>query len=358
MLSAAKPGVPMTQTLSKSENQILGEGYQSLLKEVKEKLKTSQIRAALAVNQELIKLYWEVGAAVHRRQQSEGWGAKTIERLAKDIKSSFPDIKGFSLTNIKYMVQFAREYPDFLNSQQLVGQIPWGHNVILLQKLKDHDERIWYAKKTVENGWSRNVLLHWIDGGLHKRQGQAVTNFESTLPATHSDLARETIKDPYCFDFLTLRDRFDEKELEDGLLDHIQNFLLELGAGFAFVGRQFPLKVGGQEFFPDLLFYHLKLRSYIVVELKATEFKPDYAGKLNFYLTAVDELLSHPNDQPAVGLLLCKTKNKVVAEYALRDINKPIGISEYETKILESLPEELKRSLPSIEALERELQKS
>ena len=254
------------------------------------------------------------------------------------------------------MVQFAKEYPEFKISQQPVGQIPWGHNIILLQRLRTKQERIWYAEKTIENGWSRSALLHWIESGLHERQGAAITNFKNTLPAIQSDLANQTIKDPYCFDFLTLREKFDEVELENGLLDHIQRFLTELGAGFAFVGRQVQLTVGGQEFYVDLLFYHLKLRSFVVVELKTTEFKPDYAGKLNFYLTAVDETLKQSEDQPTIGLLLCKTKNKVVAEYALRDINKPIGISEYEAKIVESLPDNLKRLLPTIEELEQELE--
>lgn len=346
----------MTKKVAKNDQNVLGKSYQALLSEIKEKVKTSQIKAVLAVNQELISLYWEVGTSIHKKQQEEGWGAKTIEKLAKDLKSTFPDMKGFSRTNISYMAQFAKEYPNLEIVQQAVGQIPWGHNILLLQKLTTQEERVWYAQKTIENGWSRSVLLHWIDGGLHKRQGKAVTNFQNTLPANHSDLAHQALKDPYCFDFLTLREKFDEKELEDGLLDHIQKFLLELGAGFSFVGRQVQLNVGNQDFYVDLLFYHLKLRSFVVVELKATEFKPDYAGKLNFYLTAVDEMLKHPDDQPTIGLLLCKTKNKIVAEYALRDINKPIGVSEYETKIVESLPDNLKGSLPTIEELELEFE--
>lgn len=264
-------------------------------------------------------------------------------------------MKGFSLTNLKYMTQFSKAYPDFTISQQLVGQIPWGHNIILLQKVKTIEERLWYPQKNLENGWSRNVLLHWIESDLFRRQGKAITNFETTLPTPHSDLALQTLKDPYSFDFLTLRERFDEKELEEGLINHIQRFLLEMGAGFSFVGRQVCLDVGGQDFYVDLLFYHLKLRCYVVVELKATEFKPDYAGKLNFYLTSVDSLLSHSDDKPTIGLLLCKTKNQVVAEYALRDIQKPIGVAEYEIKLVESLPENLKGSLPTTEEIEQEL---
>lgn len=327
--------------------------YKAFFKEIKEKILTSQVKAALAVNHELINLYWEIGSKIHLKQKDEGWGAKTIENLAKDLKSTFPDMKGFSLTNIKYMVQFAKEYPEFAISQQVVGQIPWGHNILLLQKLETLQDRIWYAHKTIEHGWSRNVLLHWLGSGLHKREGKAITNFQITLPSPQSDLAHQALKGPYCFDFLTLRDKHDEQELESGLLDHVQRFLLELGAGFSLVGRQVHLEVGDQDFYIDLLFYHYKLRCFIVVE--ATDFKPEFVGKMNFYLSAVDDKMRHPDDKPTIGLLLCKGKNKVVAEYALRDVNKPIGISQYEAKIIESLPDELKGSLPSIEQIEQEL---
>ncbi|NGX53476.1 MAG: hypothetical protein K1000chlam4_00188 [Chlamydiae bacterium] len=330
--------------------------YKSFLKEIKERILSSQVKAAVAVNRELITLYWEIGTALHKKQQKEGWGSKTVEKLANDLKSSFPNMKGFSTRNIRFMVQFAREFNEYEIVKQLVSQIPWGHNILLLQKLETLEERLWYANKTIENGWSRNVLLHWLDSGLHKRQGKAVTNFTKTLPAPQSDLANQTLKDPYCFDFLTLRKKHDEQELELGLLDHIQKFLLELGAGFSFVGRQVHLEVGGQDFYVDLLFYHFKLRCFVVVELKATDFKPEFAGKMNFYLSVVDDMVKQPDDKPSIGLLLCKGKNKVVAEYALRDINKPIGISEYETEMLESLPDNLKSSLPSIEEIEHELQ--
>ncbi|MCF7806327.1 MAG: PDDEXK nuclease domain-containing protein, partial [Simkaniaceae bacterium] len=232
--------------------------YKAFFKEIKERILASQVKAALAVNHELINLYWEIGSKIHLKQKDEGWGAKTIENLAKDLKSTFPEMKGFSLTNIKYMVQFAREYPEFAISQQVVGQIPWGHNILLLQKLETLQDRIWYAHKTIEHGWSRSVLLHWLDSDLHKREGKAITNFQNTLPSPQSDLAHQTLKDPYCFDFLTLRDKHDEQELESGLLDHVQKFLLELGAGFSFVGRQIHLSIGDQDFYIDLLFYHLK----------------------------------------------------------------------------------------------------
>ena len=343
-----------SNTVEKVQTTALKE-YKVFFKEIKEKILTSQVKAALAVNHELINLYWEIGSKIHLKQKDEGWGAKTVENLAKDLKSTFPEMKGFSLTNIKYMVQFAKEYPEFAISQQVVGQIPWGHNILLLQKLETLQDRLWYAHKTIEHGWSRNVLLHWLDSGLHKREGRAITNFQITLPSPQSDLAHQALKDPYCFDFLTLRDKHDEQELESGLLDHVQRFLLELGAGFSLVGRQVHLEVGGQDFYIDLLFYHYKLRCFIVVELKATDFKPEFVGKMNFYLSAVDDKMRHPDDKSTIGLLLCKGKNKVVAEYALRDVNKPIGISQYEAKIIESLPDELKGALPSIEQIEQEL---
>lgn len=335
---------------------VIAKEYSAFLTEIKERILSSQIKAALAVNRELLILYWEIGSKIFLKQKSDGWGAKTVENLAKDLKTAFPNMKGFSLTNIKYMVQFAKGYPDFTISQQSVGQIPWGHNILLLQKLTTLEERLWYAHKTIENGWSRNVLLHWLDRNLYHREGRSITNFQATLPSPQSDLAHQTLKDPYCFDFLTLRDKHDEQELESGLLDHVQKFLLELGAGFSFVGRQVHLTIGDQDFYIDLLFYHYKLRCFIVVELKATDFKPEFAGKMNFYLSAVDDQLKHLDDKPSIGLLLCKGKNKVVAEYALRDINKPIGISQYEATILESLPTELKGSLPSIEEIEQELE--
>ena len=344
----------MIESPIKSEKSLISKSYKELLKEIKEKIKTSQIKAAISVNQELIQLYWEIGQSVQEKQKKEGWGGKTIEKLAKDLKSTFPDMKGFSLRNIQFMVQFAKEYLDAEIVKQLVSQIPWGHNIVLLQKLVTEKERLWYAQQTIENGWSRSVLLHWIERDLHKRQGKSINNFQDTLTDANSDLARQTLKDPYCFDFLTLRKKFDEKELEDGLLDHIQNFLLELGAGFSFVGRQVHLEVGNQDFYVDLLFYHLKLRCFVVIELKSTDFKPEYLGKMNFYLSVVDEMYKHKNDEPTIGLFLCRSNNKLVAEYALRDINKPLGITEYETKILESIPDDLKGSLPTIDEIEEE----
>lgn len=300
----------MTKTPVKKGDSLLSKGYKELLKDIKDRVKSSQLKAAIAVNQELVQLYWGIGQSVLKKQEEEGWGSKVVEKLATDLKAAFPEMKGFSLRNIQFMVQFAREYQDIEIVKQVVSQIPWGHNILIIQKISNIEIRLWYAKKTIENGWSRNVLMHWLDSALHERQGKALTNFNQTLTSPQSDLAHETLKDPYNFDFLTLREKFDERELEDGLINHIQKFLLELGAGFSYVGKQINLNVGGQDFFIDLLFYHLKLRCFVVVELKATEFKPEYAGKMNFYLTAVDEMLKHQTDSPTIGLLLCKTKNK------------------------------------------------
>jgi len=329
--------------------------YGSLLNEIKEKVRTSQIKAALSVNKELIALYWEIGRSIYRKQGEEGWGAKTIEKLAKDLKESFPHAKGYSRTNISYMVQFAKEYPEIEIIQQLVGQIPWGHNLILIQRLNNKEERLWYIKKIIKNGWSRNMLSHWIDSDLYRREGRAITNFTNTLPPLQSDLANQTLKDPYCFDFLSLTENYKERELEKGLTDHIQKFLIELGKGFAFVGKQYELKVEDKVYYLDLLFYHIELNCFCVIELKGSEFNPEHAGKINFYLSAVDDLIKRPNDNPSIGILLCRDKNKTAVEYALRDIKKPIGVASFKTEIVKSLPENLKSSLPTIEEVEAEL---
>ena len=283
-------------------------------------------------------------------QRQQGWGAKVIVRLAKDLKIAFPEMKGFSRTNLLYMRAFAEAYPDEQFVQQLAGQIPWFHNCAIIDKVKDPSEREWYIRKTTEHGWSRNVLVLQIESGLYRRQGNAVTNFARTLPAPQSDLAHELLKDPYHFDFLTLGQEAHERDLEHGLTEHIREFLLELGVGFAFVGSQYHLEVGGDDFYIDLLFYHLRLRCFVVIDLKMKKFTPADAGQMNFYLTVVDDLLRHTGDAPTIGLILCKEKNRIVAEYALRDTRKPIGVSEY--RITESLPKELKGSLPTIEEIE------
>lgn len=331
----------------------LPDSYQTLLSELKQRVTEAHLRASLAVNHELVMLYWRIGRDILIRQQQEGWGAKIIDRLATDLKKAFPEMKGFSPRNLKYMRAFAEGWPDEQFVQQLVAQIPWGHNVRLLESLDDPHTREWYARGTLQHGWSRNVLIHQIESGLHKRAGAAITNFERTLPPPQSDLAQQMTKDPYTFDFLMLAEDARERELEQGLLEHLRAFLLELGVGFAFVGRQFHLEIGGKDFYIDLLFYHLKLRCFVVIELKARAFEPEFAGKMNFYLAAVDDLLRHPDDQPSIGLIICKTKDQVIAEYALRNSKTPIGVSEY--RLAESLPSNLKGSLPTIEELEQEL---
>ena len=328
-------------------------GYADWLADLKGRIHTAQQRATLAVNRELVLLYWQIGRDILARQASQGWGARVIERLALDLRAAFPDMKGFSPRNLKYMRAFAEAWPDGEFVQQAAAQLPWGHNLVLLDSLDTPDERRWYAAKAIEQNWSRNVLNIQIETRLLARSGTAVTNFEARLPKQQSDLARESLKDPYRFDFLGLADEAQEREIENALVRHVTEFLLELGAGFAFVGRQVLLDVGGDEFFIDLLFYHLKLRCYVVIELKAGKFKPEHLGQLGFYLTTVDRQVKSEHDNPTIGLLLCKTKNKVVAEYALGDKTQPMGIAEF--KLLESLPAELQTSLPSIEQIEREL---
>ena len=287
------------------------------------------------------------------RQTQQGWGTKVIERLALDLRAAFPHMKGFSPRNLKYMRAFAQAWPDTAIVQEVLAQLPWYHQLALLDKLPGPETRRWYAAKAIEHNWSRNTLVMQIEGRLLERSGKAVSNFENFLPKPQSDLARESLKDPYRFDFLGLGADAHEREIETALVRHVTDFLLELGAGFAFVGKQVLLNVGGDEFFIDLLFYHLKLRCYVVVELKAGKFKPEHLGQLGFYLAAVDGQVKDPQDSPTIGLLLCSSKNKVVAEYALRDNSRPIGVAEYQ--LVDSLPAELQTSLPSIEQIEREL---
>lgn len=330
------------------------QGYTDWLVELKGRIHAAQQRATLAVNRELVGLYWQIGRDILVRQAEQGWGAKVIDRLAHDLSTAFPDMKGFSPRNLKYMRAFAEAWPDESIVQQAAAQLPWGHNLVLLDKLPGPQTRRWYAAKAIEHNWSRNVLVMQIASRLLERSGKAVTNFPATLPAAQSDLARESIKDPYRFDFLGLSDEAQECEIESALVQHVTDFLLELGSGFAFVGRQVLLDVGGDEFFIDLLFYHLKLRCYVVIELKGGKFKPEHLGQLGFYLTAVDTQVKHPDDAPTIGLLLCKSKNKVVAEYVLRNNAQPLGVAEYQ--LVESLPAELQTSLPSIEQIERELE--
>jgi predicted nuclease of restriction endonuclease-like (RecB) superfamily len=334
--------------------QNLPDSYGQILEGIKVGIRKARLKAVLSSNAHMLSLYWQIGKTLLEQQQQANWGDKVTERLADDLKREFPDMKGFSHRNIKYMRQFAATYPDFLFGQPAVAQLPWAHHVILLDKVKDENQRIFYIQKALENGWSRDVFSLQIKSGLHNRQGASITNFTDTLPSPQSDLARQVFKDPYIFDFLTMSEDYQEKDLEKGLIDHIAKFLIELGSGFAYVGRQFPIEVGGKDYFLDLLFYHLKLRCFIVIEFKKGEFKPEHAGKLNFYLSVVDDKIKHPSDQSSIGLLICQDKNKIVAEYALKDINKPIGISEYQ--LTSAIPANLKGSLPTIEELEKELE--
>lgn len=369
---------------------LLPDGYAAFLADIKRRVQVAQVRVAVSANRELILLYWDIGQVILRTQREQGWGAKVVARLALDLCREFPEMSGFSRANLLFMRAFAQAWSDSPIVLQPVRQLPapklshavtessativpqavrqspvappepmaslpWGHNLVLLHKLKSPAERIWYASKTLQHGWSRAVLLHQIETQLHRREGQAVTNFATTLPAPQSDLAQQTLKDPYLFDFLTLDAAARERELELGLLDHIQKFLVELGVGFAFVGRQYRLEVSGEEFSLDLLFYHLRLRCFVVVDLKMEAFKPEFAGKMNFYLSAVDDQLRHRDDQPTIGLLLCKEKDRLIVEYALRDVKKPIGVAEWRTRLVESLPKKLQSSLPTVAQIEAEL---
>ena len=327
--------------------------YAAWLADIKTRVTAARQRAALAANAELITLYWQIGRDILTRQAQQGWGSKVIERLARDLREAFPDMKGFSARNLMYMREFAEAWPDEAIVQQAAAQLPWFHNVLLLTRLKDPALRLRYAEQAIAEGWSRATLEVQIRNRLHERQGQAITNFSQRLPAPHSQLAHETLKDPYLFDFLGLGDDAHEREIENALVRHITRFLLELGSGFAFIGRQFRLEVDGSEFFIDLLFYHTRLKCYVVVELKATEFKPEHTGQLNFYLTTVDRQVKAPDDKPTIGLLLCKTQSRLIAEYALSGIDKPIGVAEYE--LVRALPETLATNLPTVEELENEL---
>lgn len=342
-----------------------------LLKEIKSRIQQAQTRAVLSVNAELTRLYWDIGRIISDRQRSEGWGSAVIPKLARELKNELPEEKGFSERNLKLMVQFSQEYPDAFTAQTSIGQpavaqlpimtegqppvaqIPWAHNVLLMQRVKNRSHRVWYMRQTLANGWSRNVLLVMIQSEAHARQGQAISNFERLLPSPQSDLVQQTLKDPYIFDFLTLAEPFHERELETNLLRLLERFLLELGQGFAFVGRQHLLKVGDGEFFIDLLFYHLKLRCFVVIDLKKGAFKPEHAGKMNFYLSVIDDQLRHEGDAPSIGLILCQDRDQVIAEYALRGVEKPIGVSEYE--LTRALPAKLKSVLPTVEEIEAEL---
>ncbi|MGO7394940.1 YhcG family protein [Rhizobium ruizarguesonis] len=326
--------------------------YSALLADLKERIRAARVRAAVAVNRELVSLYWLIGKEILARQDSEGWGARVIDRLSQDLRRDFPEMTGLSPRNLKYMRAFAEAFPDEQIVQQLVAQLPWGHSVKLLDAVKGPEERLWYVRQAIEHGWSRNVLAHQIESGLFLRQGKAITNFARTLPAPQSDLAQALIKDPYAFDFLSLGSAISERELEQALLEHLRALILELGKGFSFVGSQYHFEVGGQDYFIDLLFYHLRLRCFVVMELKIEDFKPEFAGKMNFYLSAVDDQLRHATDAPSIGIILCKGKNEVIVEYALRDSSKPMGVAEY--RLSAALPAPLQAELPTEAEFARE----
>lgn len=334
----------------------LGDSYVEFIRNIKQEIRKQRITVVINANVTMICLYWRIGKAVLDKQKEEGWGAKVIDRISLDLREEFPDMSGFSPRNIKYMRKFAECWPDYKIVQRTVAQIPWRSNISLLDKLKDQDSRLWYAGKLIENGWSKNVLELQIESGLINRSGNSVNNFPAVLPPSDSDLVEQTFKDPYLFDFLGTDIPRREIEIERKLTEHIQSFLLELGQGFAFVGRQVHLEVGNQDFYIDLLFYHLKLRCFIVIELKACEFEPGFIGQLNMYQNAVNDLLRHPDDRPTIGLLLVKGKDRTVVEYSLTGYQNPIGVADWKNQLTESLQEEIKSSLPTVEEIERELE--
>ncbi len=334
-------------------NKIINTEYTTFLSDLKNRVATSRHRAALAVNEELILLYHHIGTEILKSQEKYGWGANVIIQLSIDLKAEFPEMKGFSDRNLRYMKYFAQSYPTIW--QQPAAKLPWFHIVTILTSCKDKAERDYYILNAIKHGWSRNILSMHIESNLYHREGKAISNFSETLPSAQSDLAIATLRNPYIFDFLGLGKDAQEREIEKALVFHLEKFLLELGEGFAFLGRQYHLEIDSEDYYIDMLFYHIKLRSFVVIELKSGKFKPEYAGKLNFYLSAVDDLMRGPGDNPSIGMILCKSKIGVSAEYALRDIEKPIGLAEY--RLHDALPENLKTALPSIEELEAELSK-
>jgi predicted nuclease of restriction endonuclease-like (RecB) superfamily len=336
-----------------SELNHLSTDYKSLISELKLKIRSTQIKAAIAVNSTLIQFYWELGKMISEKQSQTAWGDKLFDQISKDLKIEFPEIQGLSTSNLKYCKRFYCFYNDFSIGQQPVDQLPWSHNIMIFTKSNSEKEAQFYIQQTIENNWSRDILGLQIKNKLFERQGKSITNFKATLPEPYSDLAEQTLKDPYVFDFITITAKAKERDIENQLIEHIKKFLLELGKGFAFVGQQYHIEIADNDYFMDLLFYHIKLKCYVVVEIKNRKFIPEDAGKLNFYLSAVDSLLKDENDQQSIGLLLCRDKNTIEAEFALRDMNKPIGISEFQ--LTEIIPENLKSSLPTIEEIENEL---
>lgn len=328
--------------------------YTAFLEDLKARVVAAQLHASLAVNSQMVMLYWSIGRDILDRQEHAGWGARVIDRLSADLRREFPEVRGFSSRNLKYMRAFAKAWPQVQIVQQVAAQLPWFHNCVLLDKLKSPAERLAYANAAIEHGWSRDMLTIQIETGYLKRRGKSINNFPHTLPKPQSELAAQTLKDPYIFDFLEVSSHVNERGLERALVDKLRSFLLELGVGFAFVGTQVHLEVEGEDFYLDMLFYHLRLRCYVVVELKVTSFRPEYAGKLQFYLSAVDDLIRDPQkDGPTIGLLLCKSKKRVIVEYTLREGKRPIGVASYQ--LTRALPEDLAKSLPTVDELEAEL---
>lgn len=350
----SRPPKPVSRGARTSDPaaEIDAQTYATFVGDLKQKIAAARHRAGLSINRELVVLYWTIGRDILGRQEREGWGARVIDRLAGDLGRAFPEMTGLSARNLKYMRAFAEAWPDGEFVQQVVALLPWGHNVRLLDALKTTEERTWYARQAIEHGWSRNVLVHQIDSNLLARQGGALTNFSRTLPAEQSELAQQILKDPYTFDFLSLGPEMLERDLERGLIEHLRSLILELGKGFAFVGSQYHLEVGGQDYYLDLLFYHLRLRCFVVIELKIEDFKPEFAGKMNFYLSAVDEQLRHADDKPTIGIILCKGRNEVIVEYALRDSSKPMGVAQYQLSA--ALPPQLEEDLPTVAEFARE----
>ena len=333
----------------KMTQELKNKNYIELIDNLKQEITNARIRAHLSVNKEMIELYWKIGAQILERQKQEGWGSKVIENISKDLRNEFPEMKGLSPRNLVYMQTFASVYDKFEITQQLAAQIPWGHNCVIMDKLGSFDDRIWYIERTIENGWSRNVLNLQIQSKLHLRQGKSINNFQTTLPSPQSDLAISIIKDPYNLEFLDIQGSFNERELEGKLIDHIRKFLLELGQGFAFIGNQYHIELEGEDYYIDMLMYHVKLKCYVVIELKTGKFKPEYAGKLNFYLNLMDKKVKDDSDNPTIGLILCEDKKGITVEYAIEGINKPMGVSRF--KLTETLPEQLKKYLPTPEEI-------
>lgn len=329
--------------------------YLAVLSDIKARIGQTRLRTVLAANAAMTLMYWDIGQVILRRQDDEGWGAKVIDRLSADLRQAFPDMRGLSPRNLKYMRSFAAAWTDRAIVQEVLAQITWYSNLALLERLEDAETRLWYARKCREHGWSHSILTFQIENALRERQGKAATNFPATLPPAESDMATQVFKDPYLFDFLGTADPRREREVEQALVDHVQKFLLEMGKGFAFVGRQVHLEVDDEDYYLDLLFYHFILRRFVVIELKAVPFDAAFVGKLNLYLSAVDDLLRQPDDKPTLGLLLCQSKKKLVVEYALRGLQKPIGVAAWQTKLVKALPKELKGSLPTVAEIEKEL---